>query len=1430
MVSLVASTAGTASATGSCDALIIESPGELIIRLDSDGSAVEETEATQLSPDIIVDALNAGRHVIVRTIDEGTIEIASDIRWTTDVTLSIRAHGDIVIGATVVNTGGGSLSLRADSAGTGIGTVLFTDSGSVKLSGGSGNVNIFYNPPAYDQPVKFGSRITVEGGTLTAYMLVNDLDDLLSINLNRHQGQYALGRDIDARVTSTWTHEDGRGWRPIATFGGLFDGQGHVIDGLFIERPEKQYTGLFDVIASTGVVRNLRLENVEIKGARQSGGLAGLSRGTVERVSVSGSVSGTSYVGGLIGQNRGVVRECFNSGAVTGSENQVGGLLGDNWAGEVIQCYSTASVAAGGYNVGGLIGLNRGLVRESYSAGRVEGTSSRIGGLVGSNSDEVVSAYWNVTTSGQSEDVAGTGITSAQMSSPAFWAEETDWDIDFTGERESVWRLYEDDPAPRLKAFDKPEVGGETLSATHSSSISERPSAAPSPQEQPSDDETPPRPSTTREPGQLRAMRGELVPKMLSPNLLANGDFHLGLIGWSLVEQEGGRGSLSVVETEYGPVLQLEKENDGVVQLVSDPIPVTPNYQYQVTCLYHTHTASFGNMAEFTLVEVSDPSRPAQADVPKWRPSVSATLGHRTLFNSPVNEWRRKTRVFTVSSRARFARLVLTVEGPPVTLLLDNVYFSVPNESSRPSVEHDREMPTSLSQARSMLLEGRRRLDARGDSSAVVQTVDGIPRLFVDGQPAVPQIHMGDVSNPARSYFRQFGEHNVRVHIVQVRDIWVGHRNYNLAAVDSVLWDAVLRAPDDYFIVKISLNPYRTWHEDFPLDAAQDKDGEYSTSRHDRFAPPDYWSDEYREQAYHFVKTLVEHIHSQPYGKAVIGYFVGGGEDGQFYWQVGRETIQDGNAPGSLSLFRRWLRERYPTLEELRTAWGDPTLTYETALPPIKNEKYPGSFMDPAEHRKEVDFMTYLNEELARFLLENARIIKETAPKEVIVGGYYGRGASMSVYPMFAQTKVMLQSDLFDFMGAQPGYYGWREAGSEGHINWVFDSVRKHGKIMMTELDFRTWMGNLRDLADDFHHARYWNLEELTGAAARDIGKLFSVMGGAWWMEMTGGWFHHDDIMDMIGHLHDVAQQLYEKDPVITPADIVFIADEDSYFWSTEQFNIRQARLTHALNVQQRAINRAGLKYDFYYLDDVIADEMVDYKVYVFLNQYYVTDELRQFIDTHLKKDGKVIVWQYAPGYVTPEEWSLESMETLTGIKMGTDNGHVAAKFANAFDLDLSAEQARTVKMLLADIEGKSVGLGLGPATQRFYVDDPEAIPLAYYTDDGRVAAAVKFMDGYTSIYMGHPSGFTPDWLANIAKVFDVHTYMEPVGEMFMHHRDDFIVIHGVEGGQRILRLPYKAKVTDLLNDRVLMQEGNEVVVQLEPTETLWLHVERLEQ
>ena len=925
----------------------------------------------------------------------------------------------------------------------------------------------------------------------------------------------------------------------------------------------------------------------------------------------------------------------------------------------------------------------------------------------------------------------------------------------------------------------------------------------------------------------LRPVRGERVPRMLSPNLLVNGDFDFGLWGWTLVKEPGAAGEMRVVSTEHGPALQIEKRSDGVVRLVSDRIAVQPGARYQITGLYHTHNAAFGNWAEFTLIQISDPSQPESSDVPAWSPSMSTTAGNRTLFNSPEGDWRRKTRQFTTSANTRFVRLVLTLEGPPVTVLLDNLYFSLPNEAPRFTPQLEREFPSSILQARRMMTEGRQKLEARPDSVAKVEVDGGIPRLFIDGKPRVPHIHFGDVSNPARAYFRQFGEHDVKLHVVALRNItrhlWTGYKEYHLDRVDDILWDAVVRDPEGYFIVNIDVTPYPSWHEDFPEDAAQDADGVYAVSRHDRVAPPDYWSEEYREQVYDLIRTFVEHIHKQPYGKAVVGYFISGGEDGQFYWQVGRQTIQDGNAPGSLPLFRRWIRERYPDLDELRSTWGDPKITYETIRPGIQNAKYPGAFMDPQQHRSAVDTLTYLNEELARFLLEAARIVKETAGKDVIVGAYYGRGASASVYPMFAQTKVMLKSDLIDFMVAQPGYAGWRDAGSEGLVNWVFDSVRRAGKIMVTELDYRTWVGGLTSLEHDFGVARFWNLEELEGAAARDFGKLFSFMGGAWWYEMTGGWYHDDSIMAMIGRLQDAAQKLYEKEPVLSPADIVFVADEDSYYWTTEQYNIAQARHTHSLAIQQRAINRAGFKYDFYYMDDLLAHDMTDYKVYVFLNVYYVDDAKRAFIEK-LKRDGRILVWQYAPGYVTPQELSLASTEELVGMKLGTDEGPVFGHFAGADQLPAQS----SARMLLSGVEGKPLGLGLRAATTRFYVDDPRVQPLAYY-QDGRVAAALIQHDSHTSIYVGHPSGFTPEFLANLAEMAGVHTYLQPAGDLFMHNRDDFIVLHGVEGGERVLSLPYDARVVELLTGRVLAESRSKIRLHIRPNETLWLHVEPVE-
>src|SRR6185295_12750856 len=94
--------------------------------------------------------------------------------------------------------------------------------------------------PSYATPTDYTGNVS---GTLKAYMLVNDVTQLQAMNTNvTTTGVYALGRDIDASATSGWN--GGLGFNPVGTYGGnasnyfngTFDGLGHTVRGLTINR------------------------------------------------------------------------------------------------------------------------------------------------------------------------------------------------------------------------------------------------------------------------------------------------------------------------------------------------------------------------------------------------------------------------------------------------------------------------------------------------------------------------------------------------------------------------------------------------------------------------------------------------------------------------------------------------------------------------------------------------------------------------------------------------------------------------------------------------------------------------------------------------------------------------------------------------------------------------------------------------------------------------------------------------------------------------------------------------------------------------------------------------------------------------------------------------------------------------------------------
>ena len=148
-------------------------------------------------------------------------------------------------------------------------------------------------------------------GTEADPYIITTIEQLQEIqdDLNAY---YVLGNDIDAADTKTWN--GGQGFLPLGTtlnpFSGTFDGQGHMITLLSINRPSTNEVGLFGCISDGAVVCNVGLAEVDITARINSGSLVGYSTGsTVCNSWSSGSVQGShNYqmrLGGLIGISSG---------------------------------------------------------------------------------------------------------------------------------------------------------------------------------------------------------------------------------------------------------------------------------------------------------------------------------------------------------------------------------------------------------------------------------------------------------------------------------------------------------------------------------------------------------------------------------------------------------------------------------------------------------------------------------------------------------------------------------------------------------------------------------------------------------------------------------------------------------------------------------------------------------------------------------------------------------------------------------------------------------------------------------------------------------------------------------------------------------------------------------------------------------------------
>ncbi|MCR9133312.1 MAG: BspA family leucine-rich repeat surface protein, partial [bacterium] len=433
-------------------------------------------------------------------IGEGSVKIGTQITATYDFT---DEEGDAESGTTFQ-------WYRADAA-DGTNAVAITDSTTITYTPTSkDNLKYLRLDVTPNDGIEAGATVSsgyilasvFEGGIGVAEdpFLVSTAEQLNAIRgaidpnsatfINAH---FKLTTDIDltsATRSGGAFYNEGAGWQPIGeyfdsgssegtttSFSGVFDGNGHTINGLFINRSNQSYVGFFGWVF--GTVKNLTFANVDITAGNHTGGISGYNSGaTFTNVHVTGTVRSTSgTVGGIAGSlwNNGSIQKASFNGTLTGSV--IGGISGDleseddNENTLIDQSYAAGTFS--GSSVGGIIGSlwGGGTLSNSYSAVNITATTNA-GGLVsfgdkdltitnsfvfgsvsGTNAGGISSMtdsffpglkgsgiFWDKTTTGQSsayptQDFAGaTGLTTSAMKDSLTFA-NAGWDF------ESIWAI-----------------------------------------------------------------------------------------------------------------------------------------------------------------------------------------------------------------------------------------------------------------------------------------------------------------------------------------------------------------------------------------------------------------------------------------------------------------------------------------------------------------------------------------------------------------------------------------------------------------------------------------------------------------------------------------------------------------------------------------------------------------------------------------------------------------------------------------------------------------------------------------------------------------------------------------------------------------------------------------------------------------------------
>lgn len=846
----------------------------------------------------------------------------------------------------------------------------------------------------------------------------------------------------------------------------------------------------------------------------------------------------------------------------------------------------------------------------------------------------------------------------------------------------------------------------------------------------------------------------------------------------------------------------------GYTDLLSDYVAAEPGRTYRVSAWVRPEA----NLPRGVYFMVNQRAEGSQDDqLPNTFGNTSAAL--------EAGQWQQVTARVTVRPGNTAIRVHCIQAFLSSDVLWDD--FEISEAGSEPPPRYD---PPTREPLPDLAL-AEEALRARPKASAQVEVRDGRPRLVVEGRSVPWCFYVCPPFNIDYAQIADFRDAGVRVYLAPLmlgrgiygdRGVWLGPGRYDFSQVDDVLWRILRVDPQAYILFYMGCDPYAAWGAEHPDDITLDQAGVPAiVDMHprrwgsdpgagERFGPSPV-SQTLRADVSETLRALAAHVESSLAGKAVIGYHVAGFNDGQwFHWdrlQPDDLHVAD-YSPAAAESFRAWLAALYGSDEQLQRAWARPGVTLATAAPPEYGRYWVTDhlLLDPATEQDCIDWTRFLSEGIAETVEGLAGVLKAETPRPIICGTYY-EDITCNSNGHIALGRH-LASPSIDYLSG-PAAYDIRMAGYPGAVRTVFGSTLLHGKVFVTEQDWRSWRSEPNSPEENFSWGRAENADTHNAMVRRECGMMLAFGLGTWWYDMTGGWFHDDQIMAGIAE----ARRAFERDlsvPGPARADLaVIVSEEGSHCMSPALVG---AYRYNGIAEQVRALNTSGVPYRMYLLSDLGRPELASHRAYLFLNAYSLSPAQREQIE-RLKRDGKTLIFVHAPGAVGAAD-PARAISEVAGVSVRpASSPHTMLPTPLDTDPPL--------------LEGDDSDLGYAPWLEgpAWAVDDAEAAPIATYAGSDQVAVAARDHGAWRSVFVGSP-GLTDRFIHHLATWAGCWVAAEPGDAVYANER--VLTIHAIFGGPKTLRLARPSRVTDLSTGEVLAESAGSIEIDMTRAQTRW--------